>query len=130
MDVNNPRYNPLRKAASPLAGKVPKIGIWWSEAISIRLELRENRLWLLFEPTTWVDSLPNRRVPEEVKEFHRQRAAARYNKKWNQLLVAWSSLITAEEATARLAAFNIADGVDAVFEINRTTAFSRRGKQQ
>ena len=130
MDVNNPRYNPLRQAASPLAGKGPKIGIWWSEAISIRLELRENRLWLLFEPTTWVDSLPNRRVPEEVKEFHRQRAAARYNKKWNQLLVAWSTLITAGETTARLAAFNIADGVDAVFEINRTTAFSRRGKQQ
>ena len=75
-----------------------------------------------------MDSLPDRRISEDVKEFHRQRAAARYNKKWNQLLVAWSTLITGGENTAKLSAFHIADGVDAVFEINRTTAFSRRGE--
>lgn len=125
-DVGNRNYDSLRQVTTPLAGRVPKVGIWWAEAISIRLELRQGRLWLLFEPTTWVDNLPDRRVSDEVKEFHRQRAASRYNQKWNQLLDAWSSLITGGQNSARLAAFGIADGVDAVFEINRTTAYSRR----
>jgi len=128
-DVDNPYYDHLRRVSSPLAGRVPKVGIWWAEAISIRLELRQGRLWLLYEPTTWVDSLPDSRVSEEVKEFHRQRAASRYNQKWNQLLDAWSGLITREQSSARLAAFGIVDGVDAVFEIDRTTAYSRRAQR-
>lgn len=124
-DTTNRHYDPLRQVCGSLTGKIPKAGIAWAEAITIRLELRQQALWLLFEPTTWVESLPGRRVSDNEKEFHRQRSASRYNKNWNQLLAAWSALITGNNQTARIAAFNTGAGVDAVFEISGNTAFSR-----
>ena len=127
-DVDNSNYAPLRAALGDLSGTIPKLGIWWSEAINIRLELRLDQLWLLIEPSSWVDSLPGRRVPDEVKEFHRNRSALRYNKKWNSLVEAWSSVLTGGKASAKVTALGISDGIDATFEINRITAFSRRAK--
>jgi hypothetical protein len=61
-----------------------------------------------------------------VKEFHRNRAAVRYNKKWNILVEAWTTLLTRGESAARVTALGITDGIDATFEISRITAFSRR----
>ena len=124
-NLNSDNYVPLR-ALGTLSGIIPKIGIWWSEAIIIRLEQRQDRLWLLIEPSAWVDSLPGKKVADEVKEFHRRRAAGRYNKNWNALVEAWSQVLTHGEATGKVSALGIADGIDATFEINRVTAFSRR----
>jgi hypothetical protein len=39
-DLRNENYAPLGEAMGSLSGTVPKVGIWWSEAINIRLELR------------------------------------------------------------------------------------------
>lgn len=121
----NPAYDPLRHVCKPLAGKLPKEGIAWSEALTVRLELRQQNVWLLFEPTTWIESLPGRRVSDDEKEFHRERAARRYNKVWNQLLASWAQVLTAGQHIARLSAFNTSSGVDAEFQIGSTTAFSR-----
>jgi hypothetical protein len=127
-DVDNVNYKPLRDALGNLSGTIPKVGIWWSEAINIRLELRLDRLWILVEPSAWVDSLPDRHVRDEVKEFYRNRSAVRYNKKWNSLVEAWSNVLTRGEPSAKVSALGISDGVDAAFEISRVTAFSRRAK--
>lgn len=127
-DTRNHHYDPLRAVCSPLAGKVPKAGISWAEALMVRLELRQHALWLLFEPTTWIESLPGRKVSDDEKEFHRHRAASRYNKIWNQLMVAWSAMLTGGNQIVKLAAFNTNTGVDAIFEISGHTAFSRHKK--
>jgi hypothetical protein len=125
-NIDNVKYAPLRSAVDTLTGVIPKVGISWREAIAIRFDLRRNRLWLLMEPTSWIDSLPGHRVPDEVKEFHRRRSAARYNKSWNALVEAWSSVLTGGKASVVISAFGISDGVDAIFEISRVTGFSRR----
>lgn len=125
-NADNAKYAPLLSAVGSLKGVIPKIGISWREAIAIRLDLRRNRLWLLMEPTSWIDSLPGQRVPDEVKEFHRRKSAARYNKSWNALIEAWSSVLTGGKPSLLISAFGISDGVDATFEIGRITAFSRR----
>lgn len=124
-DLTNSVYDPLRQVCKPLAGKLPKEGIAWSEALTVRLELRQQHVWLLFEPTTWIESLPGRRVSEDEKEFHRERAARRYNKVWNQLLESWAQVLTAGQKIANLKAFDSSSGVDAEFVMGSTTAFSR-----
>ncbi|MEP6637017.1 MAG: hypothetical protein ABJB97_09845 [Acidobacteriota bacterium] len=127
-NADNAKYAPLLSAVGSLKGVIPKIGISWREAIAIRLDLRRNRLWLLMEPTSWIDCLPGQRVPDEVKEFHRRKSAARYNKSWNALIEAWSSVLTGGKPSLLISASGISDGVDATFEIGRITAFSRRIK--
>ena len=121
------RFETLRAAVrGPVAGNLPRGAGWWSDGIILRLERRQNRLWLLFEPTTWVGDLPENADFAAVKEFQRQRSASRYNDRWNLLLDAWSEIITGGMKTAALSAFGITEGVDAVFEIGSKTAFSWR----
>jgi len=129
-NLENPNYAPLLASLETLTGIIPKAGISWTEAIAIRLDLRRDRLWLLMEPTSWVDNLPGKRIPDEVKEFHRRKSASRYNKSWNALVEAWSIVLTGGKPSMRISAFGIADGVDATFEIGRVTAFSRRSESK
>lgn len=125
-NVNNVKYAPLRERLPSLTGVIPRAGIAWSEAIAVRLDLRRDRLWLLMEPTSWIESMPGRRVPDDVKEFHRRKAASRYNKSWNELVEAWSSVLTGGKPSISISALGVSDGVEATFEVGRITAFSRR----
>ncbi len=122
------QYNGLKNAVGDITGRIVSAGVWWSEGIAIRFDMRQGRLFLVFEPTTAVENLPSRRVSEEVKEHHRKRAAVRYNRKWNNLLDAWSSVLTDDQPIGRLSAFGAGEGIDAIFEFNRRTSFSRRAK--
>ncbi len=66
---------------------------------------------------------------EAAKEFVRERSAARYNNKANQLFEAWALVLAGGTTPGEVSAFGIADGVDATFRIHPTTAFSRRATQ-
>jgi NAD-dependent SIR2 family protein deacetylase len=121
------QFGILRRAVrGSVSGDLPGGIGWWSDGIILRLERRDNRLWLLFEPTTWVGDLAKNADYEAVKEFQRQRSASRYNDRWSVLLDAWSEIISGGAKTATLSAFGITEGVDAVFEIGSRTAFSWR----
>jgi len=121
------QFENLRRAVrGPIAGNLPRDAGWWSDGIMIRLERRNNRLWLLFEPTTWIGDLVKNADFDSVKEFQRQRSASRYNDRWNLLLDAWSGIISGGAKTATLSAFGISEGVDALFEVGSRTAFSWR----
>ena len=63
-----------------------------------------------------------------MREFVRERRARRHNRPANALLEGWISLIVGREASVRLKTFGISDGIDAEFEILRTSAFSGIGK--
>jgi hypothetical protein len=85
-----------------------------------------NSLWLLLEPRVILD-VPEGASPEEIdraREFVRERRARRRNRETNALLDGWTKLIVASDQSARLRAFNIADGLDAEFEIFRVAGFS------
>ena len=63
-------------------------------------------------------------VIETTREFVRERRAGRHNRMANALLDGWISLVFGDAQSVRLRAFDIGDGVDAEFELLRTSAFS------
>jgi hypothetical protein len=114
------------KPVDRISGLVPTTDIAWSEACGLRVDYRLDQLWLLVEPTIateLTDDVPDD-VAEVVREFVRERRARRHNRLANALLDGWISLIVGREASVRLKAFSIADGIDAEFEILRISAFS------
>ncbi len=116
----------LRQATQNMIGTVPSTRLAWAEAARIRLEYRLDRLWLLLEPSIWVESADDDTAYEQGREFIRERLAGRYNKAWNQIIDAWAEVITNGLPESEIRAFDISDGVDAAFTISKITAFSRR----
>ena len=87
---------------------------------------RLDRLWLLLEPTIITD-VPPETVEEHIdaaREFIRERRARRHNRAANAMIDGWITLILGNEPTQRVRAFDIADGIDAEFEILRASGFS------
>jgi hypothetical protein len=109
-----------------ISGTVRGTRIAWSEACSIRLDYRLDRLWLLIQP------LVKRTIPEGTsekdvdlsREFVRERQASRRNKAANAMIDGWSKLIAGDAATLWLRSFDISDGYDGDFEIMRVSGFS------
>ncbi|WP_152539828.1 SIR2 family protein [Afipia sp. P52-10] len=118
------------KPVDRLAGTVSGTQIGWTEACGLRVDHRFDRLWLLLEPTIITD-IPEE-TPEEhvelVREFVRERRARRHNRHANALLDGWITLIIGKGQSVRLRAFDIGDGVDAEFELLRTSGFSGVGR--
>ncbi|MCL4543145.1 MAG: SIR2 family protein [Chloroflexi bacterium] len=118
----------LRQVIGGMTGTVPGSGLGWSEAARLRLEYRLDRIFLLFEPTVWVEHADDDSYALVTKEFVRERLATRYNRVWNQLLEAWAEIIVPDAQERTVRAFGVSDGVDASFTISKITAFSRRGR--
>jgi hypothetical protein len=119
------------KPVDRLTGVVPGTTVAWSEACRLRVDYRFDQLWLLLEPTI-VTELPTEApegIVELTREFVRERRARRHNRAANAMLDGWIALLVGLEPSIRLRAFGIADGVDADFEIVRTSGFSGIGKR-
>ena len=134
--------DPLRVAASVfnagkvrpvdrVSGVIGKTSVAWSEACLLRMDYRLDQMWVLLEPMV-VTQLPEDApddVVETTREFVRERRARRHNRMANALLDGWISLIFGEEQSLRMRTFDIGDGVDAEFELLRTSAFSGRARR-
>ena len=123
----------LRRSVDNLTGIVPNTSLKWAEAARVTLEYWFDRLWLVFEPTVWVehptesgDTKQDEEMHAKAREFVRARLAGRYNVKWNALLQAWSHIMTRGDSESEIRAFGTAEGVDAVFKISSITGFSWR----
>ncbi|MDP1693731.1 MAG: hypothetical protein Q8L49_17580 [Burkholderiaceae bacterium] len=113
--------------ASPLNGKVPGTTGTYSEGLAVRLELADDRWWLVFEPTTFIDILAAQgdddkaRVQAEwdtADEWRRERWAQRYNRAWSNILDAWVELLTRARGSRHSPySLTVADGIDATFEL-------------
>lgn len=111
-----------------VSGVVSGTSVAWSEACTLRMDYRLDQVWVLLEPmvvTELPDDAPDD-VVETTREFVRERRARRHNRMANALLDGWISLLFGEAQSVRLRTFDIGDGVDAEFELLRTSAFSGR----
>ena len=113
------------------SGAVGRTSVAWSEACLLRMDYRLDQMWILLEPMV-VTELPDD-APDDVvdttREFVRERRARRHNRMANALLDGWISLIFGEAQSIRVRTFDIGDGVDAEFELLRTSAFSGRARR-
>ncbi|MGH8659944.1 MAG: hypothetical protein ACREV4_16105 [Gammaproteobacteria bacterium] len=126
-------FSPLRNALAYydkpgyLTGNVPRLqDVTWAEAVSIRLEERNGRLWVMLRPDIWIKPLARR---QEAREFMRQRRLKRYNKKAYHLLDAWFGILLGSVGTGnsmKVSCFPDAE-FSAVFEIRTRTAYSCGG---
>ena len=132
--VGNPIFIGL-KAALPadspgsgaLTGPIPGLeDATWAEAVSIKLEERGGKLWLMLKPDIWIKPLKRR---NEASDFLRQRKHKRYNSKAYQLLDAWIGVLLAQVGSGSSAKISCSSKTKyrADFEVATRTAFSRRG---
>lgn len=119
----------LKKVTEQISGIVPQTSVRWEEALYVKLTYRLGRMWLLIEPSVRIslDESVTEEKKNRAKDFVRERLAARYNRKWNALLDAWSKIIVGPGQECTLKAFHMDEGLNATFVVHGTTGFSRRG---
>jgi hypothetical protein len=129
----------LREAyGSPLTGTREGGAKRWSEGVELRLEWRLGRLWLLFEPWTFVEDASTRGSDparqrrrsrlagaDATAVWVKERWATRRNTIWAAALGAWADVLIGGP-TADLVALGLGDpnAVDARFRVASQTAFS------
>lgn len=107
-------------------GKVPGLhDVYWSEAVSLRIEERNGALWLLLRPDIWISPLRER---QSATEFLRQRKLKRYNNQSFDVLSAWIGILLGAVGGARVAEVTAYPGsqYSATFEISTRSAYSKR----
>ena len=110
-----------------LTGNVPGLReVTWAEAVSIKLEERGGKLWVMLRPDIWIRPLGRR---QEARDFLRQRRLRRYNNKSYYLLNAWISILLGSIGSGDIVKVSCFPDVkySAVFEIGTRTAYSKRG---
>ncbi len=121
----DPVFNQLRAATGgQLIGQVGVARYQWAEAIRIRLDHRVGRFWLLIDPSIWFERRDDEDPPQEVKDFVRNRTAARHNAKWHEVFLGWVAAVVPDSSESTISAFGIGDGIDAAFTISRKVGSS------
>jgi len=120
------RLAPLQDKLKTIAGVVSGTNVKWSEAVSIRMEYRMQRLWMLLEPTVWFGKTESDEERYACGEFVRERQARRYNRLADTILNAWLQVLLPGTGEASVRAFTDQPGMEARFMFSRRTAFARR----
>jgi hypothetical protein len=129
-EATSDAYKPLRETLSAfgkpgaIAGFVPKLNrVQWAEAVAMRLEERNGKLWLLLRPDVWVSPEAPR---QEARDFLRARKLYRYNNQSNALLSEWINLLLGHVggAAAKVVSFPGSDQ-PCTYEISTRSAYSR-----
>ena len=96
----------------------------WAEAVSLRLETRNDGLWLLLKPDIWISPLKQR---QSATDFLRHRKLKRWNTQSYDVLSAWIEILLGTVGGARVVITAHPDSVNgATFELSTRTAYSRR----
>src|ERR1700744_6263281 len=104
---------PLRNAVKVISGTIPSTNVKWSEAVSIRVEYRLGRLWVLLEPTIWFEKTNDDAQRDTCGEFVRERKGRRYNRVADTILSAWLQVLLPGTSDAEVRAFHSQPGIEA-----------------
>lgn len=98
----------------------------WLEAVEVRMEVRNGKMWLLLRPDVWITPQANR---EQAIAFLRDHKRYRYNPKSDAILSAWIQILfgTVAKGTEVTISLPAEDGDAPSFVVNNCPAFSGRG---
>lgn len=98
--------------------------VYWAEAVALRIEERNGKLWLLLKPDVWIS--PNKMREEAIDLLHKKKMR-RYNKQAFKILSAWIEILLGGigKGNATIIAYRGTE-YPAQFQINMRSAFSRR----
>ena len=129
-EIANLLFQPLKDAVGykgtpgHISGSVPRLSeVFWSEALSIKLEERNGSLWLLIRPDIWITPLSER---ENATGFLRSKKLYRYNNQSYQVLDAWIRILfgfIGSGQEIQISCFPDSD-YSPTFSINTRTAYS------
>lgn len=133
-EANSDALKPLRDALSwkdrdgrlhngVVNGQVSGLkDVYWAEAVSLKVEERNGKLWLLLRPDVWIS--PNR-MREEATDFLYKKRLRRYNKQASEILSAWIVILLGSlgRGDAIVTAYKTSK-YPAQFQINTRSAFS------
>lgn len=99
---------------------------YWAEAISVKLDFRDGKPWLLLRPDVWVTPMKNR---EEATDHLYQRKIRRYNNKSYDLLDAWIGILFGQSGgkASVCTTYSPHSDAPASFTIALRSAYSGRG---
>lgn len=98
---------------------------YWAEAISVKLDFRDGKPWLLLRPDVWVTPMRNR---EGATEHLYKRKNYRFNNKSYNLLDAWIKILFGQgRKDSAITTYNPDGDAPATFTIGLRTAYSGRG---
>lgn len=131
--TSNPIFEPLKKALADrqgnwgyLSGKIPNSNnAFWREAVSAKMEVKNNKLWLVIKPTLWVDPREERR---NHAEFLKSKRRFQFNQKANDILDAWISILfnnPMKGSSVKISCMED-DEYPIHFEVQTRTAFSKK----
>jgi hypothetical protein len=135
-EANNDALKPLRDALSwtdrnggfhngVVNGQVYGLrDVYWAEAVALKVEERNEKLWLLLKPDVWIS--PNK-VREEATDFLYKKKIRRYNKQAFEILSAWIEILLGGlgKGDAIVTAYKDTEH-PAQFQISMRSAFSKR----
>jgi len=131
--ANGPLFSRLRNVLNYkdkpgyITGTVPGLkDVAWAESVSIRLEERGGKLWIMLKPDIWIKPLAKR---QEARDFLRKRRLYRYNNKSYNLLDAWIEIllgVVGSGSNVKVSCFPDAE-YSADFIVGTRTAYSRGG---
>ncbi|MDD5320489.1 MAG: hypothetical protein PHD43_07730 [Methylococcales bacterium] len=110
----------------PISGNVPGLrDVTWAECVSIRLEERDGKLWVMLKPNIWIKPLARR---HEATDFLHKRREKRYNAQAYQLLDAWIEVLLGSVGSGNTVKVKCYPDTNycATFEIGTRTAYSGR----
>ncbi len=131
--ANNSLFTPLRNALcfkdkpGYIVGNVQGLNeVTWAEAVLIKLEERNGKLWILLRPDVWIKPLAKRR---EAIDFLRKRKLYRYNNKSYDILDAWINILFGAVGLGKSVTVTCFPDADysATFEVGTRTAYSGGG---
>ncbi len=129
--TNDPLFAPIAEALKdkngkkwPIAGLVNNNpNIFWSEAVKIKLENKNNKLWLMIKPIIWIEPKIER---QKNIEFIKSKTQYRYNSKTHELLNAWIKVLFGIIGNDTEIGCQIDTKYPALFKINTRTVYSQK----
>jgi hypothetical protein len=99
---------------------------FWAEAVSVKLDFRDGKPWLLLRPDVWVAPMKNR---EGATDQLYKRKIRRYNNKFYNLLDTWIGILFGQAGGKETACTTYRPNSDAPasFTIALRTGYSGRG---